>query len=44
MFVLSKFEWLALAVALFLCPGSLFGAEPEAASGRTEFNLVVNQE
>jgi hypothetical protein len=36
MFVLSKFEWLALAVALLLCPGgSPWGAEPEAAGGAT---------
>jgi hypothetical protein len=29
MFALSKFEWLVLAVALFLCPGSPWGAEPQ---------------
>jgi hypothetical protein len=33
MFALSKFEWLVLAVALFLCPGSPWGAEPEAGAG-----------
>jgi hypothetical protein len=33
MFALSKFEWLVLAVALFLCPGSPWGAEPEAGVG-----------
>jgi EF hand domain-containing protein len=37
MFALSKFEWLALAAALLLCPGGWpWGAEPEAAgSGAT---------
>jgi Ca2+-binding EF-hand superfamily protein len=33
MFTLSKFEWLVLFVALLLCPGVPFGAEPEAAGG-----------
>lgn len=33
MFALSKFEWLVLAVALFLCPGSPWGAEPQAGAG-----------
>jgi EF hand len=36
MFRLSRLEWLALAAALFLCPGgSPAGAEPEAGSGAT---------
>jgi Ca2+-binding EF-hand superfamily protein len=33
MFALSKFEWLVLAVALFLCPGSPWGAEPQPGAG-----------
>jgi hypothetical protein len=34
MFRLSRFEWLALAAALVLCPGgSPAGAEPDAGSG-----------
>ena len=42
MFALSKFEWLALALALFLCPGSPFGAEPETAgsSGASLFERL----
>jgi hypothetical protein len=36
MFRLSRLEWLALATALFLCPGgSPASAEPEAGSGAT---------
>jgi hypothetical protein len=31
MFALSKFEWLVLALALLLCPGWSWGAEPEAS-------------
>ncbi len=38
MFVLSKLEWLALAVALLLCPGSPLGAEPvDGRISRSEF-------
>jgi hypothetical protein len=33
MFALSKFEWLVLAAALFLCPGSPWSAEPQAGAG-----------
>jgi Ca2+-binding EF-hand superfamily protein len=33
MFALSKLEWLVLAVALLLCPGSPWGAEPQAGAG-----------
>ena len=33
MFGLSRFEWLLLCVALFLCPGFSWGTEPQAAAG-----------
>jgi EF hand len=37
---LSGFEWLALAAALFLCPGgSPAGAEPNAAGGASARSL-----
>jgi hypothetical protein len=32
MFGLSKFEWFVLAIALLLCPGFSFGAEPDPVS------------
>ena len=32
---LSSFEWLVLAVALLLCPGFAWTAEPEAGAGAT---------
>jgi hypothetical protein len=36
MFVLSKFDWLLLALALLLLfPGSPWGAEPQAGAGAT---------
>jgi len=50
MFGLSRIEWLLLCVALLLCPGFSWGAEPQAAAGasttaaslfdRAEFGLV----
>jgi hypothetical protein len=32
---LSSFEWLVLAVALLLCPGFAWAAEPQAGAGAT---------
>ena len=31
MFALSRFEWLVIAAALFLCPGFSWGSEHEAS-------------
>jgi hypothetical protein len=41
MFALSKFEWLVLFVALLLCPGVSFGAEPEAAGGASAASVSL---
>jgi hypothetical protein len=44
MFVLSRFEWLVLAVALLLCPGFSFGAEPQADSASLFERLDRNKD